>query len=301
MVVTPSSLIEYHRDLITMTKWTPRPLTERERILAQFLTRWPSADEKLKGRFHEFVSMNKLDSETFAHQIAYASAQWRSDGLKGTTMVSYGFRLLRMTRLSSAEYHETKRILRNMEYSVRHDAVTRAPELTSGDYERLLSSLDIYSRVCVELIYTTALRLGDLNDICASEVFLAKPDGVTIQLCGGKNHRRFCDRDLIVTRVSPTCFAYLQQVKLCAATAGHEVRIVNMRTCDLADAISAALNRKATSYSIRNLRILELIEAERDANGVVDWSTVAGQTHHRSIAALRSAYQMPSSRVQQDR
>jgi hypothetical protein len=276
-----------------MTKWNPRVLSAQERAHAGLFVAHSRADLALLARYTEFLRLNALTGAAVEFGLACAAAQWRTDGLAGTTIVSYCFRLLRvLPRLSAGGYAEAKRVIRNIEYSCRHDTIHRAPEIASGDLSHLLASLDNpFHRLATEMIYKTAMRLGDLNDVVPGEILLCG-NTVTIQLVGGKNHRRFCDRDLLVTQLSDFACEMLRAIK-----AAGVPRIMCVSTQELSDAITQALGRKATSYSIRNLRILELISSERNADGIVNWDAVRAVTRHRSTAALRSAYQFPGKKT----
>lgn len=267
-------------------KWKPTTLSAGERFVASVLTSRSAQDKANLANFRAFVEINNISSQPFEEQIALIGAQMRSHQLKGTTIVSYLYSIISQIYLNHETYTKVKRVISALEYMCRHDEVRRAPELTGGQYEQLLTHLTCpFIRVAVEMMYGTALRAADLSDIAPWEVHLKTGNQIRILVVGGKNHRKFSQREVIECAVSPFVFQYLRTVKATDAT-----RILNVTASEISAAITKVLSTHMTSYSIRNFRIHQIIESETDNKGVVDWSRVQAKTKHRGTGALKSAY-----------
>ncbi len=276
---------------VSRMKWKPCHLTPGERFVSEVLTTRSAQDRANLTNFKVFVALNQLEGKPFEEKIALIAAQMRSHDLKGTTIVSYLHSITSQIHLSQEEYRKTKRVISAMEFMCRHDEIRRAPELTSGQLELIVQKLACpFVKVAVELMYATALRAGDLNDIAPHEVTLLPKLRIRILIVGGKNHRKFSQRDVLETEVSTFVYEYLRRVKQSLAP-----RILNVSATEISTAISKVLATHLTSYSIRNLRIYEIIRSETDESGITDWTRVAATTKHRGFAALKSAYHWKKS------
>lgn len=275
-----------------MTKWRPALLTDPQRLVAQIMRSRSAQDLANLTKFREFVAINGLADSSFDTQLSLIAAQMRSAHLAGTTIVSYLYSIMGQMSISGEVYRNAKRVINNFEHAFRHDEVRRAPELKSGEYGILLQNLrDPYIRVTVELMYVTAMRVADLADVAPWEVTIhedsaASKGRISIQLCGGKNHRKFSERDVIHCNVSTYVIEYLRRVK---ASQAH--RILSVTATEVGKAMSEVVNRHLTSYSLRNFKIYAIIESETDSQGRTDWNKVRMTTKHRGVSALKSAYQ----------
>jgi len=271
-------------------------------LVASVLSTRSSQDRATLRKFREFLALNELEASPLDSQLGLIAAQMRSAGLKGTTIISYLYSILNQVTeeesVDRAVLRRCQRVLNTFEYAFRHDEVRRAPELASGDLNSLLAAIEgVQERVCCELMYVTALRVGDLCDVNPKEIQL-HGNHVKINLVGGKNHRKFNQRDVVHGTVSDYVRDYLAQVKLSGSTC-----ILRTTTKAIGDALTAAgrtLNAQRghqTSYSLRNFRIMEIIEAETDGQRRVDWEAVRNTTKHRGTAALKSAYQWSTTKA----
>jgi hypothetical protein len=272
---------------LDLMKWIASTLADADKQTAAAWIEKPAAAVALGLRFERFVKINHLETRPFHEQLALVAAQMRSSGLAGTTIVTYLHQITQLDYRPPEVFREVRRVIGTIEYSFRHDEIRRAPEVLSGEIHEIVGRVtDPYARVTLDLMLSTYMRVGDISEIAPSEVSIKDATTISIMVVGGKTHRKFADRDLIVTKVSPFTMAYIV-----AAKAAGLKRLVTITSTEVSAALTAAAGRKLTSYSVRNMRILKLIESETNEERRVNWHAVMQATLHRGSAALKSAYQ----------
>jgi integrase len=274
-----------------MTKWTPSKLSASERkIYTQGMKTNAPRDVALLSNFANFCSLNELPEGDLVNNLRLLDAQLQAKLLKASSRHTYLLRLGQLLITDNTVWRSLSAYLKSIQYTGRHEPVVRAPTIDEETLEIGISKLsNPFFRAIAEVMFITSIRCGDANDIKWREVAIG-PTGVTLTLVGGKNRRcRRAREAIIMSNVAMSSF-----LKEWLATGKKRVagdsNLFKVSTKMLTDALSQALGRKVTTYSIRNMRIRSFIAQATNDRGETNWTKVKNRSLHNCERTVRGFY-----------
>jgi len=182
--------------------------------------------------------------------------------------------------------------MKKVEVEARAEPIRVAPVTTREEVIYWLSELEKespYYRAGAELMLQSGLRIADINGAQWHHVSFTASE-VHLIVSGGKNHRSLLVRDTwkcSLRKLTPWLQKWLREGK---STRPRNENLMDVCTTEFAKVLSRIAGRQVTSYSIRRLRLQEIIE-ECTEGGVVNWEKAKRLSFHRTDQALRSTYQ----------
>ena len=269
--------------------WTPAPLTNGQRDLAERLAIQFSEDEAyIINRYREFCRMN--DANPFdVHSAAACSAQMLDCGCKGSYAALYVRTIKKFYAVHGVNRgHALERVAANVEYMGRGDERYSPAVASATEIETLRSCSDVGVALITELMLASTFRRGDVGAIRGTHV--TETNGAfLITLFGGKNHRKSTRLGKATLRKSHISLRLRN--RLHAMAARPEDGFTTMSTRMYNDRISDIVGRRITSRSVREFAIDGVLAKHYDANtGSIDYDAAARLTHHGSGNTLRNSY-----------
>ena len=161
----------------------------------------------------------------------------------------------------------------------------------SGDEaDRVIRSLNAPTeRALAAVIRAVGIRVSDARGIRAHHIELSAGE-TRIIIAGGKNHCGSRNADtarLPHAQMDRWLIGWLRDAKR-SLRPGARVFPVTLKK--LNQSLQRTSGKRITSYSLRRLRLREIIDEHTNGRHT-DWTAVAAQSMHKSTRALKSTYQ----------
>ena len=266
----------------------PARITPDDRRYADALSQQFSPSQRsFLQRFRVFVEINNIQRSPLFRQAALVAGQMSRLRLKASSIATY-VRTIADAYLTSAPYSHvimTRRLAKRIEYKGRNQPVKRAPVMTSAQLHTARHApASPLVRATIALIYVGCLRLADVQDINPANIHFTDRF-VKIRIVGGKTVRSRLEHFTIQMPLIDLTSAEQKALRWASRQT-----LLAISHAELNGFLRALLGRCHTGYSIRNLRIVQLIKAHTNSQGLVDWAAIQAVTHHKSPKTLKAFY-----------
>jgi len=256
-------------------------------------------DETIKDKstvfvqFLRFVSINELSIG--ARAVILFGITLLRQGLGAGSCGTYLRQIVSTIHLCSGidisanEFHRLRPLVEKFIKSVPYEPQP-APQISKSDARRAIELIaNPFIRVTAELMLTLPLRAINIAGVRWRHISIG-PKTLQVQVTTGKAtdcpaHR--VKAEVPASEVSPWLKAYLTRGK--ASNYTHQ-RISICTAAALTQELRRVTGGKYSSYSLRYLRLRELIDQARDADGTVNWERAKSKTIHRTAKALKAHY-----------